>query len=80
LGDVFCADRGQIPSRRATPKGKLEMPEQNLAIAHTFTISSVGAVERNQQKCRWIELKGESKAAKVYPLLVLKMLIREEYL
>jgi hypothetical protein len=35
---------------------------------------------RNEQKCRWIELKTESKAGGVYPRLVLKMLIPEERL
>jgi hypothetical protein len=68
----------------ATPlKGGLkmpELPEQKVAFTSTFTISCVGAVERNQQKCRWIELKAETKAEKIHPLLLLKMLIPEEYL
>jgi len=57
------------------------MPEQTMTFASTFTISSVGIVVRNDQKCRWIELKSaQSKVDGVYPKAVLKMLIPEEYL
>jgi len=50
-------------------------PRQKLDIASTLTLSSVGEVTRNEQKCRWLELKTESKTEGVYPKLVLKMLI-----
>lgn len=55
-------------------------PKQKLAITGTLMISSVGEVTRNEQKCRWIELKSESRTEGVYPKLVLKMLIPEDRL
>jgi hypothetical protein len=63
-----------------TPKGKVEMPEQKVTIKGTLTVSSVGAVERNELNCRWIELKTESKIEGGQKTDVLKMLIPEEYL
>jgi hypothetical protein len=57
-----------------------EGPDQKLAIVGTLTISSVGELTRNEQKCRWIELKSESKAEGIYPKMVLKMLIPEDRL
>jgi hypothetical protein len=55
-------------------------PKQKLAITGTLTISSVGEMTRNEQKCRWIELKSESETEGVYPKLVLKMLIPQDRL
>lgn len=55
-------------------------PKQKVAVTGTFTLSSVGEVTRTEQKCRWIELKSESKTAGPYPKLVLKMLIPEDCL
>jgi hypothetical protein len=55
-------------------------PKQKLAITGTLMISSVGEVTRTEQKCRWIELKWETKTKGVYPKLVLKMLIPEDRL
>jgi hypothetical protein len=55
-------------------------PKQKLAITGTLTISSVGEVTQTEQKCRWIELKWESKTKAVYPKLVLKILIPEDRL
>ena len=55
-------------------------PKQKLAITGTLVVSSVGEVTRTEQKCRWIELKWESKTNAVYPKLVLKMLIPEDRL
>jgi hypothetical protein len=55
-------------------------PKQKVEITGTLTISSVGELTRHEQKCRWIELKAESKTKGVYPKLVLKMLIPEDRL
>ena len=55
-------------------------PWQKVATEGTLTISSVGAVTRNEQRCRWIELKSESTAKGPYPKLVLKVLVPEERL
>jgi hypothetical protein len=57
-----------------------ELPKMDLAMTGTLTVSSIGEVTRSQQKCRWIELKGETKAKNAYPKLVLKMLIPEDRL
>lgn len=51
------------------------IPAQKYQIEGTLTISSVGEVLRNEQPCRWIELKFESQSEETYPRLVLKMLI-----
>ena len=56
------------------------MPKQKIKAAGTLTVESVGEVSRNAQKCRWIELKADSKTEGVYPKLVLKLLIPEDYL
>jgi hypothetical protein len=55
-----------------------ELPKMDLSMTGTLTVSSVGEVTRSQQKCRWIELKSETKAKDAYPKLVLKMLIPED--
>ena len=57
-----------------------ELPKMDLAMTGTLTLSSVGQATRSQQKCRWIELKSETKAKEAYPKLVLKMLIPEDRL
>ena len=57
-----------------------KLPAQRLATTSTLTVSSVGEVTRHEQKCRWIELKMESKGKGMHPEVVLKMLIPEEYL
>lgn len=54
--------------------------KRSIATEGTLTIGSVGKLMRNQQACRWIELKSESGSADVYPRLVLKMLIPEKHL
>lgn len=52
-------------------------PKQKLALSGTLKIGSVGEVTRSEEKCRWIELKSESKTEGVYPKLILKLLIPE---
>lgn len=60
----------------AEGEGKAEgVPKMDLAMTGTLTISSVGEVTRNQQKCRWIELKFENPKSKGHKKLLLKMLI-----
>jgi hypothetical protein len=56
-----------------------QSPAQKIAFPGTLTISSVGQVTRNEQKCRWVELKSETKTEGVHPKLTLKMLIPEEH-
>ena len=53
---------------------------QKITIVGTLTVSSVGEVRRNEQKCRWIEMKWESENRGVHRKLLLKLLIPEEYL
>jgi hypothetical protein len=57
-----------------------ELPKQDFAMTGSLTISSVGEVTRSHQKCRWIELKAETKSKGAYPKLVLKMLVAEDRL
>jgi RNase P/RNase MRP subunit p29 len=53
---------------------------QKVTIDGTLTLSSVGELLRNEQKCRWLELKVESQGQGVHPKLLLKLLIPEDYL
>jgi hypothetical protein len=60
-------------------------PKQKLTGDGAVTVSSVGQVTRNEQKCRWIEVKQESKAhvsgdGDVSNINVLKMLVPEDRL
>lgn len=69
-------------------KGTAELAEsrtQPLHVATTLKISSVGEVTRDQQKCRWIELKVEASLAKAEDdtptnIHILKLLVPEQYL